>query len=96
MGSSPGRMVDIGAAVIMRIPSILPMPRRADPLQPNTASTAEFSRIATASATPSSGNGNRNGSPFGASGTNSAPSSSVNVQKSAWAVFALLTAVLSL
>ncbi|PUU79813.1 hypothetical protein B9Z19DRAFT_977593 [Tuber borchii] len=62
----------------------------------NSTSTTESSRIATASATPSSGNGNGNGSPFAASGTNSAPSSSVNVQRSAWAAFALLTAFLSL
>ena len=64
----------------------------------NSTSAAESSKIAAASATPSSGkgNGNGNGSPFGASGTNSAPSSSVNVQRSAWAAFALLTAFLSL
>jgi len=61
---------------------------------PNSTSTTESSKIATATATPGSGSGN--GSPFGVSGTNSAPSSSVNVQKSAWAAFALLTAFLIL
>jgi len=62
----------------------------------NSTSTPESSRIATASATPSSGNGNGSGGPFGTRGTNSAPSSSVNVRRSAWAAFALLTTFLSL
>jgi len=59
---------------------------------PNSTSTTESSKIATATATSTSGSGN--GSPFAA--TNSAPSSSVNLQKSAWAAFVLLTAFLSL
>ena len=59
---------------------------------PNSTSTTESSKIATATATSTSGSGN--GSPFAA--TNSAPSSSVNFQKSAWAAFVLLTAFLSL
>ena len=48
---------------------------------PNSPSATEFSRIATAGATPRRGNGS--GSPFTASGTNSAPSPAFNAQRGA-------------